>query len=75
MLGELRCSAVLRGFRGRPPVNLDAVAEVLVRLSQFMWENRDTVAEIDINPLIATPQGAVAADALIVGNEGGAGRC
>jgi acetyltransferase len=69
MLDELRCSALLRGLRGRPPVNLDAVAEVLVRLSRFVWENRDTIAELDINPLIATPQGAIAVDVLIVGRD------
>jgi acetyltransferase len=67
MVGELRCAAVLRGLRGRPPVNLDAVADALVRLARFAWDHRDTVAEIDINPLIATPQAAIAADALIVG--------
>ena len=67
MLGELRCSAVLRGVRGRPPIDFDAVADVLVRLARFVWENRDSVSEIDINPLIATPHGAIAADALIVG--------
>jgi acetyltransferase len=67
MLGELRCAAVLQGLRGRPPANLDAVADVIVRVSKFMWEARDRVAELDINPLIATPQGAIAADALVVG--------
>jgi acetyltransferase len=67
MLGELRCSPILRGARGSPSVDVQAVAGVLVRLSRYVWENRDAVAEIDINPLIATPQGAIAADALIVG--------
>jgi acetyltransferase len=42
------------------------VARVLARLSQLAWANRDTIAEIDINPLFALPGGAVAADALIV---------
>jgi acetyltransferase len=71
MLGELRCAPVLRGLRGNPAANLDAVAEVLVRLSRFVWDYRDTVAEVDINPLIATPLTAIAADALIVGRHAG----
>jgi len=71
MLGELRCAAMLRGLRGNPAANFDAVADVLVRLSRFVWDYRDTVAEVDINPLIATPQAAIAADALIVGRHAG----
>jgi acetyltransferase len=71
MLGELRCAPVLRGLRGNPAANLDAVAEVLVRLARFVWDYRDTVAEVDINPLIATPRAAIAADALIVGRHAG----
>jgi acetyltransferase len=70
MPGELRCAELLRGWRGNPPVSLEAIADVLVRLSRFAWDHRDTVSEIDINPLIATPQAAVAADALIVGRDG-----
>jgi acetyltransferase len=67
MVGELRCGAMLHGFRGMPAVDVGALAEILARLSWFAWENRATVSEVDINPLIATAQGVVAADALIVG--------
>src|SRR5262249_56528513 len=67
MVGELRYSAVLRGWRGRPPADIGALAEALARLSAFAWEYRAAVAEVDINPLIVTAQGAIAADALIVG--------
>ena len=67
MVDELRCAALLRGSRGMPAVDIGAVAEILVRLAEFAWQNRETIAEIDINPLIVTPAGAVAADALIVG--------
>jgi len=35
-------------------------------LSRFAWENRETVAEIDVNPLFALPSGAIAADALVI---------
>jgi acetyltransferase len=36
-------------------------------LSRLGWHNRETIAEVDINPLFALPSSAVAADALIVG--------
>jgi acetyltransferase len=67
MLDELRCRRVLDGQRGKPALDVDAVARVLAALSRFAWRNRETIAEIDVNPLFALPAGAVAADALIVG--------
>jgi acyl-CoA synthetase (NDP forming) len=66
MIGELKCSAILRGVRGQAPLDVDAVARVLSALSRFAWDNRDTIAEVDVNPLFALPNGAVAADALII---------
>jgi acetyltransferase len=69
MVGELRCAAILRGWRGQAPADLAALAEVLARLSRLAWNHRDAIAEIDINPLFATAQGAIAADALIVGRQ------
>ncbi|HYH41084.1 MAG TPA: acetate--CoA ligase family protein [Burkholderiales bacterium] len=70
MIAELRCRSVLAGARGKPALDVNAVARALCALSHFAWENRATIAEIDINPLIALPAGAVAADALIIGIEG-----
>jgi len=66
MIDELACSPILDGARGKPPLDVAAVAKSLAALSRFAWGNRDTVAEIDVNPLFALPDGAVAADALIV---------
>jgi acetyltransferase len=66
MLDELQCTVIMRGVRGALPLDVDAVAHALVALSQFSWEQRDTVAEIDINPMFVLPRGVVAADALIV---------
>src|SRR5262249_26828839 len=67
MVDELRYSAILRGWRGRPPAHIGALADALARLSAFAWEYRDAVTEVDINPLIVTAHGAIAADALVVG--------
>ena len=66
MIDELQCRPILAGARGKPPLDIAAVARSLAALSRFAWQNRDTVAEIDVNPLFALPSGAVAADALIV---------
>ena len=46
--------------------DLDAVCEAIVRISEFAADHADQVEEIDVNPLLARPDGAVALDALIV---------
>ena len=53
MIEELRGIRLLKGARGRRPVNLDRLAELLVALSDFAVTNRDLVKEVDINPLVA----------------------
>jgi acetyltransferase len=66
MIDELRCRRVLDGTRGRPPLDVAAAARTLALLAHFAWQNRATIAEIDINPLVVLPQGVLAVDALIV---------
>jgi len=65
MLGELAGSAMLKGVRGQPAANLDAIVDVLMKV-QNLPSTLSDVAELDINPLLAGPKGVVAADALIV---------
>ena len=64
---QLKSAVLLRGFRGAPPVDLEAVADIVVRLGDFVLANR-SVREVDINPVIAYSKGrgAVALDALII---------
>jgi len=66
MLGKLKGQAVLDGFRGMPAVDREALAEVVCRVAQFISDHRDTVAEIDVNPLICAGSRILAVDALIV---------
>lgn len=68
MIGELRCSAIFSGHRGKHALDVEALAGALSVLSRFAWRYRDTVKEIDINPLFLRPagKGVVAADALII---------
>jgi len=65
LLLSLRGAALLTGARGRPAVDLDAVAAVVVCLSVLAAEHPE-ISEIECNPVAATPSGAVALDARIV---------
>ena len=65
-LGRLRIRPVLDGVRGRPPADIDALAEVIARFSELAADGAGQIRAMDVNPVIAGPAGAVAADALIV---------
>ena len=65
MMERTRVFKALRGVRGRQPVDLAALENLLVRFSQLVLEQR-WIAEIDINPLLASPQRLLALDARIV---------
>ena len=62
---QTRIFAALQGVRGRKPVNMAALEQLLVRFSQLVLEQR-WIAEIDINPLLASPDHLLALDARIV---------
>ncbi|MGW7515234.1 acetate--CoA ligase family protein [Streptomyces sp. NPDC054796] len=68
MLAELRGRALLDGVRGLPPADTEALVEVVLRVQRMALELGDSLAELDINPLVVLPrgQGAVALDALAV---------
>ena len=66
MIGEVKGAALLNGYRGRPPLDVAALADTLARLSLLAADYADRVAEIDVNPLFVRENGVVAADALIV---------
>jgi acetyltransferase len=61
MTGEINAAPLLRGARGRDPVDVDAVAETVQRLSQLVTDF-PAILELDINPLVAMPDGAQAVD-------------
>ena len=66
MLDSLRLNRLLLGLRGQPAVYRQALIDSIVNLSRLAWVLRDSIAEIDINPIIANASEAVAVDALIV---------
>ncbi len=69
MIGEVKGARLLRGFRGAPAADVDALADVLVSVSQMAAQLEGSLGELDINPLMVLPagQGVKAADALAVG--------
>ncbi len=67
MIRQIRAIKLLQGARGEPPSDLAAVAECLLRLSQFVTAHPE-IHELDINPLLVYPRGngAIVADARII---------
>jgi len=65
LIGETRISKMLGAFRNMPPANMEALEDVLLRVSEMLCE-LPLLKEMDINPLILDENGALAADARVV---------
>ena len=65
MLRRLRTAALLDEHRGRPALDVAAAARAVSAVSRFAAAHPE-IAELEINPLLVTPSGAVALDARIV---------
>lgn len=65
MMEKTRIHTALKGVRGRNPVDLAALERLLVRFSQLITENR-WIQELDINPLMASPEKLIALDARVL---------
>jgi acyl-CoA synthetase (NDP forming) len=61
---EGKTGALMRGYRGKPAADVDAVVDVVHRLSA-LGEDLPEIAELDLNPLIVGPEGCVAVDARV----------
>jgi acetyltransferase len=68
MLQSLKIYPLLTGYRGSKPVNIDKLIEVIIRLS-YLAADYAEIEELDINPLLATPDDIIALDARIVVDE------
>ena len=68
MIVELKAAALLQGFRGAPPADVEALANAIANLSWLIVDHQDRIAEIDVNPLFVREEGkgVVAADALVI---------
>ncbi|MEG3976035.1 bifunctional acetate--CoA ligase family protein/GNAT family N-acetyltransferase [Microcoleus sp. herbarium8] len=65
MMEQTRIYKALQGVRGRSAIDLEKLEQLLVRFSQLIVE-QPQIAEIDINPLLVSPEGAIALDARVV---------
>jgi acyl-CoA synthetase (NDP forming) len=72
MICEIKGAPLLHGYRGQPPLDIEALAATLARMSQLIADHANRIGEIDVNPLFvrSAGDGVVAADALIVLNDG-----
>jgi acetyl-CoA synthetase len=66
LLRQLKGAKLLEGFRGMPHVDIARLAQIVSDVSRFVADHRDTVAELDVNPLICSGDRITAVDALIV---------
>ena len=65
MIREIKGFPMLQGFRGAEPADLDALEDLIVKVSDFVEKNPQ-VKELDLNPVFAYSDGAVAVDARVV---------
>ena len=64
-LGKLKIAPLLAGYRGQPAVDMDAIIAAVQAVQTYVLQNSDTLGEVEINPLLCTPDKAVAVDTLI----------
>jgi acetyl-CoA synthetase len=64
-LRSLRIWPLIEGYRGKPAADLAAIIDAVMAVQTYVIANADRVSEIEINPLMCTPDGAVAVDALL----------
>ena len=65
MIREIKGFPILEGFRGMEPVDVSRLEDILLKLSRFVDENPE-IKELDLNPVFAYRDGAVAADARVI---------
>lgn len=65
MLSDIKAAKLLKGFRGRPAADREALIKTLLAISTMVSDLSDVIAEIDLNPLMVYPQGVCCVDALI----------
>ena len=65
MITSLKAAALLKGYRNTPPVDIDALAQIIVNVSTLLTEHPE-IAELDLNPVLAYTKGAKTVDARII---------
>jgi acyl-CoA synthetase (NDP forming) len=65
MIDEIKGKAILDGIRGQPACDKVAIQNAILKVSAFVEQNPD-IQELDLNPMLVYPEGAIAVDARIV---------
>ncbi len=65
MISEVKASIILRGYRGEPPRDIDAIMKILLDTSRLVMEHPD-IKELDLNPVMIYEKGAKTVDARII---------
>jgi len=65
MIKEIKAYKILKGYRGKKPVSIEALVDILMKTSKMMEENPE-IKELDINPVFALPDQAIAGDARMI---------
>jgi len=70
MIKATKVYRLLRGFRGEVPANIDAIADIIVKVSLLLNDHNE-IKELDINPILANQETATAVDARVIVKRGG----
>ena len=65
-IGTLKLAKLLAGWRGRQAADIDALLDAIMAIASYACANMANLVELDVNPLMAMPDGCVAVDALII---------
>ncbi len=65
MIKEIKAHKILEGYRNTPPVNKEALADIIVKVAKLLEENPE-IDSLDLNPIIAYPDKAIVVDARII---------
>ena len=63
---QLKISKIAKGYRGALGVDINQIIDAIMKIQDFVFDNRDKLFEIEINPLIVTSSEVIVADALII---------
>ena len=64
-LSRLKCHPLLCGYRGRAQCDIGKLVDTIIKIAEFAESNSGDLVEMDVNPLMVLPEGAIVADALI----------
>jgi len=70
MIKEIKGYPLLEGYRGKEPANIPALVEIILKISKLIEENPQ-IRELDLNPIFAYRDRAIAVDARIILEQGG----